>query len=159
MPEREAALGQLALEVGPEHARLHAREARDRVDVEHAREPREVERDHRARLAGRRLEAAGDAGAAAERDQHRVGVEHRAHDRLHRRLVGRAHDGVGQPPELAAALAHEVAQALAAPVHDAVAGVGRDVGGALERRAQLAGQIRLGDVERLERRAARCPGA
>ena len=57
-------------------------------------------------------------------------------------LVGGPHDGVGQPPELAAALAHEVAQALAAPVHDAVVRVGRDVPGALERRAQRVGQVR-----------------
>ena len=159
MPERPSALGQLALEVGAEHARLHAREARDRVDVEHLRQAREVERDHRARLAGRRLEAAGDAGAAAERDQHRVRVEHRAHDRLHARLVRGPHDGVGQPPELAAALAHEVAQALAAAVHDAVVGVGRDVRDGLERRAQRAGQLRLRDRAARRTRAARRPRA
>ena len=90
VPERPAALGELALEVRPEHPRLHAREPRDRVDVEHPREPGEVERHDRPRLRGRRLEAPGDARPAAERDQHRVGVEHRAARRPRRRPRPRA---------------------------------------------------------------------
>ena len=66
------------------------------------------------------------------------------------------HDGVGQPAELAAALADEVAQALAARVHDAVvADRSRPSRAALERGAQRGGQRRLGDVQPLERRRGR----
>ena len=55
-------------------------------------------------------------------------------------------------------MAHEVAQALAAGVDDAVERVGRDVLGAdgrLERGAQVGGQRRLGDVELVEADRAR----
>ena len=103
--------------------------------------------------AGRRLEAARDARAAAERDHDRVGVERRAQDLAHLGLVAGPHDDVGDPAEVAAALAHEVAQALAAGVDHAVEGVVGDVrvaDRALERGAQVVGELRLGHVEVVE---------
>ena len=68
-------------------------------------------------------------------------------------LAAGAHDDVGQPPELAAPVADEVAQALAAGMDDPVQRVRRHVlgaDGALERRAQRRRQRRLGDLERVE---------
>ena len=110
------------------------------------------------RSSAGRLEAAGDVRAAAERDHDCVGVERRAQDRRDVVLAARAHDDVGQPAELAAPLAHEVAQALAARVDDAVERVGRDVPGAdgrLQRVAQPRRQRRRGDaIDRRTRRAS-----
>ena len=105
------------------------------------------------------LEAAGDAGAAAERDHHGVGLERGAQDALDLVLVGRPDDGVGEPAEVAAALAHEVAQALAARVDDAVERVVGDVRGRLRaRRAARRAICGAGMSRSLERdrRARRC---
>ena len=87
-----------------------------------------VDGDDRAVLVGRRLEAAGDVRAAAERDDDRVGVDDRAHDRHERPSSppGRTTTS-GRRPRSPRAVAHEVAQALAAGVDDAVERVGRDV--------------------------------
>ena len=62
-------------------------------------------------------------------------------------------DGVGHPRHVAAALAHQVAQALAARVHHAVQLVGGHVLGPdrlLQRAAQRVGQHRVGHVELVE---------
>ena len=120
VPEGPAAIAQLSLELRAEDARLHARQARDLVDLQHAVEPVEIERDHRSLLVGLGAEAAGDAGAAPERDQHCVRVQHRMHNGRDLVLVGGRHDDIGQASELAATLADEVAQALAPRVHHAV---------------------------------------
>ena len=154
--EGPAAGVELLLQARAVDAGLHAREPRGLVDLEHPVHAGEVDGDDGARLVARRLEAAGDARAAAERDHDRVGVERGAQDLGHLGLRAGAHDDVGHAAELAAALADEVAQALAAGVHHAVVGVVGDVGladRALERGAQVAGQLRLGDVELGERRA------
>ena len=150
MAEGVAAGVELLLQARAVDAGLHARQPRGRVDAEHLVHAAEVDRDDRARLGRRRLEAAGDARAAAERDHDRVGVERRAQDLAHLGLVAGPHDDVGDPAEVAAALAHEVAQALAAGVDDAVEGVVGDVpvaDRALERGAQVVGELRLGHVE------------
>ena len=66
-------------------------------------------------------------------------------------------DDVGHAAEVAAALADEVAQALAARVDDAVVRVVGDVrlpGRLLERRAQAGVDLRRGDVEVVEGRRA-----
>ena len=125
------ALGvQLALEVGAEYAGLHARELRGRVDGEHAVHAGHVDRDDGPRLAGLRLEAARDARAAAERNYDGVGGERRLHHGHDLVLGTRPHHDVGKPAEVTAALADEVGQALAAPVHDAIVLVARDMAGA-----------------------------
>ena len=116
--------------------------------------PPEVDGDDRARLLPRRLEAAGDARAAAERDHDRVGLQRGAQDLDDRVLVSGPHDDVRHAAEVAAALADEVAQALAARVDDAVERVVGDVflaRGALQRGAQAVAQLRLRDVELVER--------
>jgi hypothetical protein len=79
---------------------------------------------------GRGLEAARDAGPAAERDEHRVGVQGGAHDRRHLVLVGRPDHHVREPPEIAATMPYEVTQALAAGVDHAVKRIGGDMAGA-----------------------------
>ena len=56
----------------------------------------------------------------------------------------------GEPPELAAPVPHEVAQALAAGVDEAVEGIGRDVLGAdggLQGGAELGRHAGLGDAQ------------
>ena len=145
------ALGvELLLEPRAEDAGLHARQPRGLVDLEQPVHPAEVDRDDGPRLLPRRLEAAGDARAAAERDHDGVRLERRAQDLDDRGLVAGPHDDVGHPAEVAAALADEVAQALAARVDDAVEGVVGDVLVAhrtLERGTQSVAQLRRGDVE------------
>ena len=145
--ERPALRVELPLEVAGRGAGLdpgEARTGRRRRAPGPSRD--EVERDDRAPLLRRSLEAAGDAGAAAERDEHRVGVERRAQDRRDLVLVGRPDDRVREPAEFAAAMPDEVAQALAAGVHHAVERIGRHEAvahGLLERRTQVVAQLRL----------------
>ena len=146
VPERPARRVELRLERRPEHARLHAREARHRIDLQHAVQPPEVDAEHRPRLVRGRVEAAGDVRPAAERDHDRVGLERGGEHRRDLLLGARPHDRVGQPPELAAPLQHEVAQALAAPVDDPVERIVRDGRGPdrlLQRGAQHGRKRRL----------------
>ena len=142
---------------GPKHAGLNPRDPRGLVDREHAVEPAQVHRDHGAPLARRRLEAAGDAGAAAEGDHDRVGLEGSSQDRRHLGLVPRPDHHVGEAAEVAAALAHEVAQALAARVDHPVVRVGRDLR-ARKRRLQRGLQRRATAGLR-DRRGPRKPPA
>ena len=80
VPEGPALGVELLLQPRAVDAGLHAREPRGGVDVDEPVHALEVDGDHRPRLVARRLEAAGDARAAAERDHHGVGVERRAQD-------------------------------------------------------------------------------
>ena len=85
---------------------------------------------------------------------HRVGGERGGHDRLDRRLVAGPHDDVGQPADVAAAVADEIAQALAARVDEAVERIVGQVLGAgrgRQRLAQAVGQLRRGQLEVAER--------
>ena len=72
------------------------------------------------------LEAAGDVRAPAERDQDGIGLDAGPQHGLHRRLVAWTDHCVGEPADVAVAMADEVAQALAARVDDAVERIGRD---------------------------------
>ena len=149
--ERPSLRVELLLEVRAEHAGLDAGEAGRCVHGEHSAKPRDVERDDRALLLRRSLEAARDAGPATERDEHRVGVQGGAHDRRHLVLVGRPDDDVREPAEVAATVPYEVTQALAARVDDAVERIGGDVAyRGLERGGQTWRQRRLGDVQTVE---------
>jgi hypothetical protein len=78
----------------------------------------------------RRFEAARDVRAAARRDDDGVGVDRHPQDLRHRVLGAGADDDVREPPGLAAPVLHEVAQALALGVDQAVEGIGGDVPGA-----------------------------
>ena len=122
---RPAACAQLLLEVGPEHAGLHARQTGRLVDLQHAAHPLHVDRHHRAAVVLRRLEAAGDVRPAAERDQHAVEPQRRADQGLDLGLAARPHDRVGHAADVAAAVAHEIAQALPARVDHPVQRLGR----------------------------------
>ena len=141
--EGPAARVELLLQARAVDAGLHARQPRGLVDARAAASMRARSTETTVRVSSaRRLEAARDARAAAERDHDRVGVERGAQDLGHLGLVAGPHDDVGDPAELAAALADEVAQALAAGVDDAVVGIVGDVrlaDRALERGAQVAG--------------------
>ena len=92
-----AAGAQLLLEVGSEGAGLDAGQPGLGVDVQHLVQPTEVDREDGAGLLGRRLEAAGDVGAAAERDDHHVLGDGQVDDRPHLVLVGRVQHGIGDP--------------------------------------------------------------
>ena len=153
MAEGPSAGVELLLEPRAVDAGLHAREPRGLVDVEQLVHAAEVDRDDGARLLPRRLEAAGDARAAAERDHDGVRVERGAQDLDDRGLVAGPDHHVGDPAEVAAALADEVAQALAARVDHTVEGIVGDVLIAhrpLERGTQRVAQLRRGDVEVVE---------
>ena len=144
--ERPSLRVELPLEVRAERADLDAGEAGRRVHREHAAKPRDVERDDRALLLRPGLEAARDAGPPAERDEHRVGLQSRTHDRCHLFLVGRPDDHVREPPEIAATVPHEITQALAAGVDHPVERISGHVAVAhcvLEGRRQARRQRRL----------------
>ena len=148
--DRPAARAELLLQVRPEDARLHTGEPRCLVDVEDAVHPGQVHREHRAGLVRQRLEAAGDVRAAAEGDEHAVGLQDRGHDRLDLGLGPGADDRVGNAADVAGPVADKVAQALAARVDHAVQRLDRHVrgtDGVVERRAQLLGKVRVGDLE------------
>ncbi len=68
MAQREAVRAQLALEGGAEDARLDAGCTRERVDLEHAIEPAEIDRDGAAPPEIARLDTAHHARAAAVGD-------------------------------------------------------------------------------------------
>ena len=115
-----------------EHAGLHAREARGLVDREHPVQPADVDRDDRARLVRRRLEAARDVRAAAERD----------HDG-----VGRRAPRAGPPPPRPRRRGGRRRRA---------AGRGRRAGGARGRAGSCRARARRGRARR-SRRARRRP--
>ena len=98
--ERPAALVELALQLRTEHAGLHARQARRSASMSSTRSSRcRSTRDHGPRLVARRLQAAGDARPAAERDHDRVVLERGAHDRRSprpRRRGGRPRRAAGR---------------------------------------------------------------
>lgn len=64
-----------------------------------------------------------------EGDDDGVGVDRHPQDRRHCVLGAGADDDVREPPGLAAPMPHEVAQALALGVDEAVEGIGGDVPG------------------------------
>ena len=102
---RQAVLGELGLEAGAGRARLDARRARDRVDLEHAVEPAQVHGDD-AGVAGPRdrVDAADDARAAAERHHGDVvlaaPVEHRTAARPPSRGKATPSGGWGNSPRI-----------------------------------------------------------
>ena len=151
--ERVPAGLELVLEVGPEHACLHARQPRARVDIEHLVEPLEVERDHRPRLGRRRLQRAGDRRAATERDHDGIEPHRRLEDRGHLVLAAGTDYRIWNPRKVPGALPHQIAQRLAARVDDAVERVEREVpprDGLLERLPQVVRERRIGDLELIE---------
>jgi hypothetical protein len=156
--ERPAAGVQLLLELGAEDARLHAREARGLVDGQHPVEPAHVHRDDGAPLARRGLERARDVRAAAEGDDDGVRRQRGLHDRHDGRLVARAHHDVRQAAHVAAPVADEVAQALAAGVLEPLEVIRGEMlvpDRRGEGRAQRVRQRRRRELELAERRRAR----
>ena len=151
--KRVAARRELLLEVRTEHAGLDTRQSRVDVDLEHLVQALEVHRDHGPGLGGRRLERAGDRGAAAERDHNRVESHRRLEDRGDLVLGAGAHDRIGNPRQLTGALPDQVAQRLPASVDEPVEPVeGYELGGhgLLERLPQIARECRIGDLELIE---------
>ena len=92
----------------------------------------QVERHHRP-VDVPRLHPADDAGAAAERDRHRVGVRAPGQPPLHVGLLARERHHVGRLGELAAKAAHHVAVGLAEGVRRARVGID----GAIETRRRV----------------------
>ena len=142
------------LEVGPEHAGLDPREPGVLVDLEDLVHAAEVDGDDGALLLGQGVQAAGDVAAAAEGDEHEVGLAGQVDQGADVVLAARVDDRVGDAREVGGAQPEEVAQALAVRVHDPVEVVVGDV-----RRADRVGQAaadlvadaRGGDVELLDR--------
>ena len=114
------------LEIGSERARFDPGQPGIGVDLDQPVHPAHVERDHRAGLVDVRLEAARDVAAAAERDDHGIlGDGGRDHLR-DLALIRRVDHDIRGAADLVGADAHQVAQALAVRVHDALHRVGRD---------------------------------
>src|SRR5262245_10230219 len=84
MPEREAVRLQLRLEGRPERSGRDPRSTRDAIDLEHPAQVAEIDADGGAvAVTDVRLDAAGDARAAAKRN--------RGHRRLGRPFEDRPH--------------------------------------------------------------------
>ena len=143
---------ELLLERRSEHARLDAGGARRTVDLEHAVEAREVERDGAAvAVADVGLDAADDARPATVWDDRRAGRRGPVEQRPDVVLDAREGDEVRGVRELAAQRAHDVPERLAVGVSGAVVGrVGNERG---ERRGRL--QARRREPELLEPRRCR----
>ena len=160
VPERPAARVELRLERRAEHARLHPREARHRVDLQHAVQPAEVDAStgarlvRRARRGCRRCSCRRRTGSRPRRPRAR----RRAPPRPPPRSPGRTTD-VGQPAERRRARWRTRSRRLLPrpwttrssgssetdPVPTASSSAARSTGG----------QRRLGHAERVERDRAR----
>ncbi len=110
MPKRVPLRLKLRFQIGTEDTRLHACKTRARIDREHFVEPREIDRENRARLGGGCLKRARDRRPPSERDHYRVRIHRRAQHGRHLLLAARAHDDVGESGKLAAALKDQIAQ-------------------------------------------------
>ena len=141
--KREAVGPQLVLESGAEDARLDARRARDGVDLEHAIQPSQVDREGAAQVAEvARLDSAHHARAAAVRNcrQTLARAPFEKSDDVGF-AAGEGHE-IGRIRELAARRAHDVAVGLAVAVRGAVVGCARE---------QLGEGARRGDARRPQR--------
>src|SRR5262249_19050573 len=135
MPERETVRAEALLECRPEDARLDARGPRRAIDLEHAVEVLQIDRDRAAvRVVAGRLAAAAPAGRAAVR--HGGDVLGRApfEEREDLRLVTRERDDVGRIRVLAAKSAHHVTEGFAVGVRGTVECRGRAAGDEPRRR-------------------------
>ena len=152
VPQRQPVRAQLRLERRPEHAGLDARRAAGAVDLQHPGEPFEVERQRRG-VAGadRRLDAADDARAAAERHDRDVAARGPVEQVDDLGLAARKGDPVGHVRHVAQPHAQAVGIALAEAVGQAVVGPigqhrreGRRGGDAGRTQGEL-GERRFGD--------------
>ncbi len=118
--QRQAVLGQLALQHRAGRAGLDPRGARDRVDLEHTIERAQVERD-RARITGRHVgrHTADDRCAAAVGDRGDALGRAPLEQLLDVALVARARDEVGRMREAAAKAFDDIAVGLAERVRGA----------------------------------------
>src|SRR5215207_1186805 len=100
MAKGEVVLAQLVLECRTLRASLDQRRTRRTVDLEHAAEPREVDRDRaRVAVAHARLHAPDHAGAAAVWDRRRTALSAPLEQLRHLRGVFRERDEVGHVVE------------------------------------------------------------
>ena len=122
MPQGQGVRLELRLERGTKDAGLDAGGARGAVDFDDAVEMPQIERDRRpARGAvDRRLDAADDAAAGAERDQRRLRAARPIDDRGHLGLVARVGDDIGRVVVLTDEPARIVRKRLAVGVGDPV---------------------------------------
>ena len=119
----EAVLAQLLLEPRPGGAGLDPRRERESASTSSTRSRRRRSSETTGRSPSRRLDAADDAGAAAEGiDRGALGLGPAEH-RLDLRLVARKRDEVGRVLELAPEAAHHVAVGLAERVDDALVAI------------------------------------
>ena len=155
MAQGQTVLAELALERGPCGARLDPGREGDRVDLENAVEPAQVEGDHRLILAESRLDAADHTGASAEGDHGRPLLLAPGEHQLDLGLVRGEGDQVGRVGKLASEAADDVAVGLAQPVRDAlvapVAEQARERPGRLQPRAA---ELDLLQPDRLRDRGA-----
>ena len=156
--ERPSLRVELALDVRAERAGLDAGEAGGRVDGEHSR----------SRVTSSEMTVRCSCVGASRLPEMLVpppnGMSTASASRAARMTAATSSssagpdDDVREPAEIAATVADEIAQALAAGVDDAVERIGGDVADrGLERGGQIRGQRRLGDLQGVEARSAGRP--
>ncbi len=125
--QRHAGSGELLLQRRSGNTRLDTRRARDVVDLEHAVQAREVQRDHAVKARRHvRLDAAADARAAAVGHHRGFRAGRPLEHLLHLPFRGREGDSVGDVIELPAKRADGVEERATVRVTHAI-GVGRGV--------------------------------
>ena len=126
VPQRQPMLAELVLEPRARRPGLDARGPRHGIDLEHAVERAQVERDStRVAVAHGRLDTANHARPAAVRDRGRARVRAPFEHGLALALVARERDHVRRVVEAAAEGAHDVAVGLAVGVRGALVQLGR----------------------------------
>src|SRR5438874_2601061 len=118
--ERPALFIQLSFDIGTERTRLNAGYPRASVYFENVVHAAHVDRDYQASLVARGFETSGNIRAPAERNHDGVGGECLLYDCRH--LIFRAgiDDEIRDTPHVAAPNPHEIPQAFAVGMNDAL---------------------------------------
>jgi hypothetical protein len=123
-------LGEQRLGLGPAQARLEGDSHRDRIDVEQPLHPDQVEGQDTGVAVAAGGQAAGDAGAATERDHGQVVLDREGEHRRHVVVVAGSNHRVGSVVQLSGAGAEQVGRGLAAGADPSGLVVGEHVLGA-----------------------------
>ncbi len=152
MPQGQPVRLELGFERRAEGAALDARGARAAVDLDHPAKMPQIEGDRRlvAGAVDPRLDAADDAGAAAERDHRRLGAARPIDDRGDLGFAARIGDDIGRGVVVAEQAAHVVGKGLAIGMGGAVVRLGR---------AEARERGGRGDARRPQPDLARTPAA
>ena len=120
MPQRHTFGFQLFLHVRPVHAGLDPGDQGFLIHFQHPMHATHVEADNEPVLAILGFQAAGDVGAAAEGNEHRVVLVRSLHDGHHVLFTGGIHHEVRRDIYLPATQPEQIPKRLTGRVHQAI---------------------------------------